>query len=406
VKVSSTFKIAFRALRRNKLRSGLTALGIIIGVGAVIVTISIGNGAKSQVEEQIASMGQNVILIFSGSSSSGGVRSGYGGAGTLTMEDAEAIKREIPLILNLSPEVRSSSNVVAGNQNWYVRNVLGESADYFDIRQWPIIEGTAYTEIDVRSANKVAVIGQTVSDQLFGNDSPIGQVIRIRNVPFIVVGLLSKKGLSVMGSDQDDTIIIPYTSTMKRLTGETSLRSINVQVGKASDLEHAQSQIVSLLQQRHKTGGNKPDDFTVHNQEEIAKAATETSRVMTILLAVIASTSLLVGGIGIMNIMLVSVTERTREIGIRMAVGAHGKDILLQFLIEAVSLSSMGGILGILLGFGVSKAVSTFAGWPTLISTGPVLLSFLFSALVGIFFGFYPARKAAQLDPIDALRYE
>ncbi len=406
MKTASTFKIAFRALRRNKMRSILTALGIIIGVGAVIAMTGIGNGAKAQVESQIASLGQNVILIFSGSMSPGGVRSGYGGAGTLKIEDALALGREVPAITVVSPEVRSNGvQVAAGNQNWGTQ-VLGESDDYFELRQWPFTAGASFTAQDVRSANKVAVIGKTVATQLFGNDSPLGQVIRVKNVPFVVVGALASKGLSVMGTDQDDVIVIPYTSGMKRVMGATTLRGINVQVATPEDLVPVQQQIISILRQRHNIRPGKDDDFTVRNQQEIAEAATATSRVMSLLLGAIASVSLLVGGIGIMNIMLVSVTERTREIGIRMAVGAHGRDILLQFLIEAVALSSMGGVIGIIVGLGTSQLLSALAEWPTLISISSIVIAFVFSAAVGIFFGFYPARKAASLDPIEALRYE
>ncbi len=405
MRTASTVKIAFRALRRNKMRSILTALGIIIGVGAVIAMTAIGNGAKSQVEEQIASLGQNVILIFAGSFTSSGVRGGWGAAGTLKVEDALAIKREIPQVTIVSPEVRTSAQVAAGNQNWYTQ-IQGESDDYFDLREWPFADGSPFSEQDVRGSTKVAVIGKTVATQLYGDESPLGKIIRIKNVPFIVVGILSAKGLSMTGSDQDDVVVLPYSSAMKRVTGGTQLRGISVQVDKAEDLELVQQQINGLLRQRHNIRPDKGDDFTVRNQKEIADMANATSSVLALLMASIASVSLLVGGIGIMNIMLVSVTERTREIGIRMAVGAHGRDILLQFLIEAVALSSMGGIIGILLGIGTSKLLSMFAHWPTLVSTTSVAGAFLFSAAVGIFFGFYPARKAASLDPIDALRYE
>ena len=387
------------------MRSVLTALGIIIGVGAVIAMVGIGNGAKSQVEAQIASLGQNVILIFSGGFTSGGVNTGWGSAGTLKVEDANAIKREIPQVSVISPELRSNAQVAAGNQNWSTQ-ILGESADYFDLRQWPFAEGGTFTQQDVRSSNKVAVIGKTIARQLFSGGSALGQIIRVKNVPFIIVGVLQPKGLSVMGSDQDDVVIVPYTSAMKRVSGNTNLRSINVQVGSALDLAPAQQQIIQLLRDRHNIREGMTDDFTVRSQEEIAAAATATSRIMGLLLGAIASVSLLVGGIGIMNIMLVSVTERTREIGIRMAVGAHSKDILLQFLIEAVTLSSMGGIIGIVLGLTASKILSSVAGWPTLVSVNSIVVSFVFSAAVGIFFGFYPAQKASRLDPIEALRYE
>jgi putative ABC transport system permease protein len=405
MRLGSTLKIAFRALRRNKLRSALTALGIIIGVGAVIAMVGIGSGAKAQVEAQIASLGQNVILVFSGSTTASGIRTGWGGAGTLKIEDAEAIRREVPGISAVSEEVPSNTQVAAGNQNWYTR-VLGESADYFDIRQWPLADGAPFTPQDVRSANKVCVIGKTTASQIFGNDDPIGQILRIKNVPFTVTGVLTPKGLSAQGLDQDDVIIMPYTSAMKRVSGGTTLRNINVQVANASDLDPAQQQIISLLRQRHNIRPGRDDDFTVRNQQEIAQAATATTEVMTGLLGAIAGVSLVVGGIGIMNIMLVSVTERTREIGTRMAVGAHGRDILTQFLIEAVSLSAVGGLLGIILGIAASKLLSVWKNWPSLISPTSILIAFLVSAAVGIFFGFYPARTASRLDPIDALRYE
>jgi putative ABC transport system permease protein len=405
MRVGSTFNVAFRALRRNKLRSALTALGIIIGVGAVIAMVGIGSGAKAQVEAQIASLGQNVIVISSGSTTSSGIRTGWGGAGTLKIEDAEAIRREVPSVTAVSEEVPSTAQIAAGNQNWSTR-VMGESPDYFDIRQWLLAEGAPFTAQDVRSANKVCVIGQTTATQVFGNDDPVGQTLRIKNVPFIVSGVLTPKGLSIQGTDQDDVVVMPYTSAMKRVAGGTTLRNINVQVADATDLEPAQQQITSLLRQRHNIRAGRDDDFTVRNQQEIAEAATATADVMAGLLGAIAGVSLVVGGIGIMNIMLVSVTERTREIGTRMAVGAHGRDILTQFLIEAVSLSSVGGLLGIILGIVASKILSAIKHWPSLISPGSIVLAFLFSAAVGIFFGYYPARKAAALDPIEALRYE
>ena len=405
MRIGSTFNIAFRALRRNKMRSVLTALGIIIGVAAVIAMVGIGNGAKAQVEAQIASLGQNVIIISSGSTTSSGIRTGWGGAGTLKVEDADAIRREMPEITAVSEEVSTITQVAAGNQNWSTR-ILGESADYFDLRQWPLADGAPFTAQDVRSANKACVIGQTTARQIYGNDSPIGQVLRVKNVPFIVTGLLTAKGFSTQGPDQDDVVIMPYTSALKRVLGGTTLRAINVQVGNANELNAAQQQIISLLRQRHNIHPGRDDDFTVRTQQDIADAATATTKVMTILLGSIAGVSLVVGGIGIMNIMLVSVTERTREIGTRMAVGAHGSDILMQFLIEAVSLSSVGGVIGIIFGIGTSRLLSIYAQWPTLISISSIVIAFLFSAAVGIFFGFYPARKAAALDPIEALRYE
>ena len=404
-RIVATLRIAARALRRNLMRTMLTMLGIVIGVGAVIGAVSLTNGAKAQIESQIASMGQTVILVFSGSSSRGGVRSGWGGAGTLTIEDADAIRREIPGVTVISPESRTRSQIAAGNQNWNTQ-ILGESPDYFDIRQWPIVNGSSFTEQDVRSANKVAVIGKTIADELFPGEDPIGQLVRVKNVPFIIVGVLAGKGLSVQGQDQDDIMIIPYTSAMKRVQRVTTLNSIMVQAAKPTLLASIQQEIIELLRQRHRITIGKEEDFTVRNQQEIAEMATAQSKTMTVLLGAVAMVSLVVGGIGIMNIMLVSVTERTREIGIRMAIGARGGDILLQFLTEAVTLSVIGGLLGIAMGITVSKLLAAQNDWPTLIPTQWVIYSFLFSAAVGITFGFYPARKASKLDPIDALRYE
>jgi putative ABC transport system permease protein len=406
LRLGSTFKIAARALRRNKLRSALTALGIIIGVGAVIAMVSIGNGAKAQVEAQIASLGENVILIFSGSTTASGIRTGWGGAGTLKIDDAEAIRREIPMVTMVSEEVVSNAQVAAGNQNWFTR-IYGESADYFDLRQWALADGVPFTNQDVRSANKVCVVGHTTATQIFGSEDVVGQVLRIKNVPFQITGVLTTKGLSSQGTDQDDIVIMPYTSAMKRvLGGGTTLRNINAQVASPKDLAPAQQQIIALLRQRHNIREGRDDDFTVRTQEEIATAATATTETMTALLAGVAVISLVVGGIGIMNIMLVSVTERTREIGTRMAVGAHGRDILTQFLIEAMTLSVVGGIIGIITGIVASKVIAIMKNWSSLISPSSIILAFVVSAGVGIFFGFYPARKAAQLDPIDALRYE
>lgn len=405
MRIESTFNIAFRALRRNKMRSVLTALGIIIGVAAVIAMVGIGNGAKAQVEAQIASLGQNIIIVSSGSTTASGIRTGWGGAGTLKLEDADAIRREVTGVTNVSEEVISTTQVAAGNQNWFTR-IFGESAEYFDLKQWSLEEGTPFTPQDVRSANKVCVIGRTTASEIFGNDNPIGQILRIKNVPFVITGILTSRGFTTQGIDQDDIVVMPFTSAMKRVLGGTTLRNINVQVGDAKQMTPAQQEIIALLRQRHNIRPGHDDDFTVRTQQEIAEAATATTAVMTILLGSIAGVSLLVGGIGIMNIMLVSVTERTREIGTRLAVGAHGSDILMQFLIEAVSLSSVGGIIGIIFGIGASKLLSVYAQWPTLISISSIVVAFLFSAAVGIFFGFYPARKAAALDPIEALRYE
>jgi putative ABC transport system permease protein len=402
MRFSNTILVALRALRRNKLRSVLTALGIIIGVGAVIAMVSIGNGAKSQVEAQVASLGQNVITVFPGSFSTGGMRSGWGGISSLTAEDAEAIAREVADVYGVSAEVRDRNQVLANGLNWNTQ-VLGESPDYPTIRSWPIAAGTMFGDAEVRSMGKVAVIGKTVADQLFPNEDPLGQTIRIRNIPFKIVGMLAPKGFNLFGQDQDDVVIIPYSSHMRRVSRRTFISSILVQAASAEKIERVQQNVTDLLLQRRK---GKEQDFTVRNQVELAETATATSKTMTFLLAIVAGISLVVGGIGIMNIMLVSVTERTREIGIRLAVGAHGKDVLLQFLIEAVILSLLGGGLGVLLGYVTSHLVSQINGWPVVVSSMSVVLSFGVSALIGIAFGFYPARKAAQLDPIDALRYE
>ncbi|HEU0039518.1 MAG TPA: ABC transporter permease [Verrucomicrobiae bacterium] len=422
MRIWATIKIALRALRRNKLRTALTMLGIVIGVGAVIAMVGIGNGAKAQVEARIAALGQNVIQIFSGSINRGGVFTGFGGAGTLTVADALAIQSEVPGVAAVSPEVRSGAQLTAGENNWSSQ-IMGESTDYLIIRQWDIADGTMFTEADVRSAAKVCVLGQTTADRLFPNEDTAGKTIRAKNVPLKVLGVLKRKGASMFGQDQDDTVIVPYTTAMKRFAGVTTLRSITVSASSTDEMLNAQNGITELLRQRHRIQPGRDDDFIIRNQQEISEAASATTETMTALLAGVAVISLIVGGIGIMNIMLVSVTERTREIGIRMAVGARGRDILSQFLIEAVTLSSIGGAIGIALGVSAPKIVkllaivcyktgipsdfiSSAAGWPTLVSAQSIVVAFAFSAAVGIFFGFYPARKASQLDPIDALRYE
>ena len=398
----NTIKVALRALRRNTMRSILTALGIIIGVAAVIAMVSIGNGAKAQVEAQVASLGENVITVFPGSFNAGGMRSGWGSASTLTVDDADSIKREVANVLGVTAEMRDRAQVLANGLNWNTQ-IMGESPDYPSIRSWPMAEGAVFTEQDIRSVAKVAVLGKTVVDQLFPDGDPLGKTVRIRNIPFKIVGVLAAKGFNLFGQDQDDTVVIPYTSHMKRIARRPNINSILVQAASAETIDHVQQDITDLLMQRRK---GREQDFTVRNQVELAQAATATSQTMTMLLSAIAGVSLIVGGIGIMNFMLVSVTERTREIGIRLAVGAHGRDVLLQFLIEAVILSSLGGIIGILLGVGFSELVSMKTGWPILVSPTSVVVAVVFSAAVGMFFGFYPARKAAQLDPIEALRYE
>ncbi len=405
MRILATFIVAFGALRRNKMRSILTALGIIIGVGAVIAMVSIGDGAKSQVEAQVASLGQNIILVFAGSINSGGQRSGYGGAGTLTIKDAEAIKAEIRDIQAVSPEVVGGAQVFANGLNWGTR-IRGESEDYLMIRQWPLSEGSMFTDQDVKSDAKVCIIGQTIVNNLFPEGDAVGKTIRIRNLPFKVLGILSSKGFSIQGNDQDDMVVIPYTSAMKRFSRQTYLAVVNVQAVPNASIPLVELDIANLLHARHHIAEGRDDDFNVRDQQEIADAATATTRTMTFLLGAIACVSLVVGGIGIMNIMLVSVTERTREIGIRMAVGAHGSDILTQFLIESVVLSLTGGLLGIAIGILTAKTLSHFNHWPTVISPSVSMIAFLFSGAVGVFFGYYPALKAARLDPIDALRFE
>jgi putative ABC transport system permease protein len=400
-----TLRIALRALARNKLRAFLTMLGIIIGVGAVIAMVAIGEGAKSTIRAQNASLGTNVLIVLPGSNSQGGVRLGTGNVNTLLDSDARAIVRELRSISFASPVLRRPEQVVAGNLNWGTL-AQGVAPEFQQIRDWQVAEGRFLHEGDMESAAKVAVIGETVARQLFGNDNPIDAVIRIRNIPFRVVGLLAAKGQTGQGTDQDDTLMIPYTTMQKRLMRITWVQSIVVKAVSAERVPEAQEQITLLLRQRHRIGPDREDDFNIRNLSDIAEAAQTTARVMAVLLGSVASISLLVGGIGIMNIMLVSVTERTREIGIRMAVGARSRDIMLQFLVEAVVMAATGGLIGIFLGIGSSEVLKQWAQWPTLISPTIVAIAFLFSGAVGVFFGFYPAKKAANLDPIEALRYE
>ncbi len=402
MRFTNTFRVALRALSRNTMRSLLTALGMIIGVAAVITMVSIGNGAKVQVEAQVAAMGQNLITVMPGSFSSGGMRGGFGSSASLTPEDSEAIAAEVPNIDGLSPEVRDRNQVLANGLNWNT-NVNGVGPDYPYVRNWPMASGAMFTDQDVKGLAKVAVVGKTVVDQLFPNEDPIGQTLRIRNLPFRIVGVLSPKGFSVFGSDEDDVVLIPYTSHMRRVSRRTSISMIRIQAATPEKIDNVKLGVEDLLTQRRR--GREPD-FTVRTQEEIAAAATQTNKTMTSLLAGIAGVSLIVGGIGIMNIMLVSVTERTREIGIRLAIGAHGRDVLTQFLIEAILLSSLGGLVGVALGVAGSQFISNYNGWPVVVPTLWIGISVAGSAFVGIISGFYPAYKAAQLDPIDALRYE
>jgi putative ABC transport system permease protein len=400
-----TLRIALRALARNKLRAFLTMLGIIIGVGAVIAMVAIGEGAKSTIRSQIASLGTNVLIILPGSNVQGGVRAGTGNVNTLVDGDSRAMTRELRSVAYASPVLRRQDQLIAGNLNWGSL-AQGVAPEFQQIRDWQIESGRFLHEGDMDSAAKVAVIGQTVARQLFGNDDPIDSVIRIRNIPFRIVGTLVAKGQTGQGTDQDDTVMIPYTTMQKRLMRITWVQSIVVRAVNAERVQEAQEQITLLLRQRHRIAEGREDDFTVRNLSDIAEAAQSTARVMAILLGSVAGISLLVGGIGIMNIMLVSVTERTREIGIRMAVGARSRDIMLQFLVEAVVMAATGGLIGILLGIGSSEVLKQWAQWPTLVSPSIVAIAFLFSGAVGVFFGFYPAKKAAGLDPIDALRYE
>jgi putative ABC transport system permease protein len=404
----SIIRVAFRALARNKMRAALTMLGIIIGVSAVIAMVSIGQGAQASVQAQIQGMGTNLLFISAGAQNVGGVRGGAGDAGSnnpLTIDDLDAIKREVPSVAMVSPMVNARSQLVAGNQNWNT-NVQGVSEQLPGIRNWAIQSGDFFTDADVRTAARVIVLGQTVADNLFQGADPVGQTVRVLNLPFRVVGVMARKGQDPQGRDQDDLAFAPYTSVQKKLLGNPRLQVAYVSAVSPDLTYTAQTQITDLLRQRHKLTPNEPDDFTVRNMSDVAEAANQTNSTMTILLGCIAGVSLLVGGIGIMNIMLVSVTERTREIGIRMAIGARSSAVRTQFLIESIVLSLTGGFIGIALGVIVSLAIPAFLSWPTLVSPASIIGSVIFSAAVGIFFGYYPARKAAALDPIEALRYE
>jgi len=400
-------RVAFRALVRNKMRAALTMLGIIIGVAAVIAMVSIGQGASASVQAQIESIGTNLLFVSAGAQNVGGVRSGTGDSGTntLTVEDLDAIKREVPSVSMVTPAINARAQLVAGNMNWNT-SVQGVSEQYPDVRKWSVQGGSFFTDADVRTAARVIVIGQTLADNLFPGMDPVGQDLRVSNLPFRVVGVMIRKGQDQGGRDQDDIAFAPYTTVQKKVLGNTRVQIAYVSAISEDATYTAQSQIGDLLRQRHKLTASEPDDFTVRNMTDIAEAANETSKTMTILLACIAGVSLLVGGIGIMNIMLVSVTERTREIGIRMAIGARSSAVRSQFLIESIVLSLTGGTIGIVLGIVLSLVIPAMLGWPTLVSMMAIVGSVLFSVAVGIFFGYYPARKAAALDPIEALRYE
>jgi putative ABC transport system permease protein len=399
-------RIAGKALERNKVRSALTALGVIIGVASVIAMIALSSGARAAIDEQVQSTGTNVIYASAGSwQRMGSVRGGIGSVQTLTLDDAIAIRDQIPTVARLTPVVRGRAQVVAGNLNWNT-SVEGGNEDYVVVRSWLITDGANFTARDVLVADKVCLLGATVAQNLFAGEDPVGQVIRVKNLPFRVVGVLAPKGQGQWGNDQDDIIVAPYTTIQKKLLGITWLTQIMVSASRPDTVEETAVQITRLLRQRHRIPNPDEDDFSVRTVEEMAAMRSQLAQTMTGLLMSVASVSLLVGGIGIMNIMLVSVTERTREIGLRMAVGARTRDILRQFLTEAISLSVLGGIAGIILGVGVSRVLTGVLGWPTLVTTSAIAIAFAFAAAVGIFFGYYPARKAATLDPIDALRYE
>jgi len=408
IDLSSTLKVSLHALRVNKMRSILTMLGIIIGVSAVIIMLAVGTGASEKISQQIASAGTNLLIIFPGSATAGGLRMGTGSESTLNSDDAEAIKKECPAVEEAVPILNGAAQVVYGNQNWST-GVYGVTPAVLYVRDWPLANGRMFTDQEVTSAAKVCVIGRTVADNLFGNTDPINKIIRIKKLPFTVLGVLTEKGQSLVGQDQDDIIYIPITTAQRKLFGRDipkRVRSIMVKTRTMEDLTPAMEQITALLRQRHRLGANQESDFTVRNLTQMLSVAEQSSQVMTLLLGAIASVSLLVGGIGIMNIMLVSVTERTKEIGIRMAVGARIWDIRFQFIIEALTLSIIGGLIGIILGIAGAKIITLLADWPTIISPFSLLFAVSFSAFIGIFFGFYPAYKASLLNPIEALRYE
>lgn len=401
-------RIALRALRINKMRSFLTMLGIIIGIAAVIAMMAVGTGASYVISQQIASIGSNILLVLPGSMTSGGLRTGSGGVQTLKAADGKALMQDCPSVELAASVIRSSGQVVYGNQNWSTL-LMGSTTELFEIREWPVSSGRLFNESDNDGAAKVCVIGSSIVQYLFGDEDPIGRMIRIKKVPFTVVGVLESKGQSPQGTDQDDVIFVPLRTAQRKLVGSQfpdTVGSILVKARSEELLPKAEEEVNALLRQRHRIGGGKESDFSVRNLSEILAVAEQSSKAMSLLLGAVASISLIVGGIGIMNIMLVSVTERTREIGIRMAIGARKNDILMQFLTEAVLLTLLGGVLGIMLGAGGAAAVSRMLSWPTLISAGSITIAVIFSGAVGVFFGFYPARKAAALNPIEALRYE
>jgi len=400
-----TVQVALKALNKNKMRSFLTMLGIIVGVLAVVAMVSIGQGASVSIQERISQLGSNLLFVRPGSTHRGGVHGGWGSRTTLKPEDAEAIAEECPSVEMVSPEVSTRTQVVYKNQNWNT-SITGNGADILAIRGWRMEAGSFFRKGDVRGSAKFCVLGKSVVENLFSDINPMGEIIRIKQIPFTVLGVLAERGQAGGFFDQDDVILVPYTTAQKRLLGIQHIHSIVVSAVNAESMSSAEREISELLRRRHELADYEEDDFNIRNMADIQEAVTETAGTMTILLAGIASVSLLVGGIGIMNIMLVSVTERIREIGIRMSIGARERDILMQFLVEAVVLSLTGGLIGIIAGIVGSRVISSIAGWPTMVSAASIGLAFAFSAAVGIFFGFYPARKASKLNPIEALRYE
>jgi putative ABC transport system permease protein len=405
LQLQSIVRVSLAALARNKMRTALTMLGIMIGIGAVICTIAIGEGGSQQIQAQLDNLGDNLVWIEAGGRNVNGVRTGNGATKTLLLDDANAIQQSVAVVKGVSGNVDGRVQVVFNSLNWST-NYRGVSPSYFDIRRWPVASGASFTQKDVDSLANVCILGQTVVDRIFGNQPPLGQTIRIGDLPFIVVGVLAQKGLSTYGQDQDDTIAMPVSTAMHKVAGKSWLDDIYVSVDSPDDIPVAQDQISRLLRQRHKIRWNQPDDFNIRSPQDVLNAQEQTSQAFTFMLASIASVSLIVGGIGIMNIMLVSVTERTREIGVRMAVGATERDVQIQFLLESVMVSLLGGIAGVLAGIGGSILFASSLGWPMSVSAWSVVLATLFSAAIGVFFGYYPARKAAALDPIEALRYE
>jgi putative ABC transport system permease protein len=399
-------KVAINALKRNKMRSFLTMLGIIIGVASVITMLAIGQGSKKSIQDQIASMGSNMLFVMPGNMRMGGVQQGSSSSQRLTVADIKAIKTECDAIVAVSPEVRSSGQAVSGSSNWPT-TIYGGSEQYLEIRSWNVVSGRNFTDTEAEGSAKVCLVGRTVADELFGEGiDPTGETIRFKNIPFKIIGVLSEKGQNSFGQDQDDVIIAPYTTVQKRILAQTYIQSIQMSARSAEESDLAQSQVEEVLRRTHRLREDENNDFEIRSQEELATTMTSVTEILTILLGAIAGISLLVGGIGIMNIMYVSVTERTREIGLRMSVGGRSVDILLQFLIESILLSVFGGLIGIILGFGASSIVEALTSWPISVMWGSVILAFAVCTVIGVFFGWYPARRASELDPIEALRFE